>query len=169
MEREERLCGIERVGEVADAALAATQQLDDSQARRIGEGAKATSRELDVGEDRRTHGDMIHQYLLMCQVAAAATSGAFPARAPSDGVAAAAPRTRRPRRSTSSVSARISSRAGTRKSWKRGVRLSPAAETRFTARRLERARRTRAALLVSAASMKVPFPASATARRMSGR
>ena len=85
MEGEPRLRGIEVVGELAHAALAAAKLLEDLEARFVGERVKEHGGAGEIGAMHRCgHGSMIHQCFLMRQEGRRATrfaSSTVPAEA----------------------------------------------------------------------------------------
>src|SRR5437879_9194605 len=56
VERQARLSGLQHVGQVAHALLAAAQSLDDPEPRRIGQRAKQCGRALEIPVRRGRHG-----------------------------------------------------------------------------------------------------------------
>src|SRR5437879_8030324 len=56
VKRQARLAGLQHVGQVAHALLAAAQSLDDPEPRRIGQRAKQRGRALQILVRRRGHG-----------------------------------------------------------------------------------------------------------------
>src|SRR5665213_1014926 len=56
VKRKSRLRGVEIVGELADAALAASKNLEDFETGRVGEGVKELSGSSEVGGDGSGHG-----------------------------------------------------------------------------------------------------------------
>src|SRR5204863_9186990 len=68
VERQARLAGLEGVGEIAHALLAAAEPLDDLQARGISQRVKQLGGPLEVGRGCR-HGSIMNKYFLISQAA----------------------------------------------------------------------------------------------------
>ena len=66
MERESRLSGVQRVGQLADTPLSFPKQLDDLEPGLVGEGVEELDRALGSGMGYYCHAS-IYQEILVCQ------------------------------------------------------------------------------------------------------
>lgn len=76
MERQARLRGVESVGELADAALAFAEELDDLEPGLVGQRVEQVDRAGGFRLDRRSHGHNISRNLVMSRALRADLSDA---------------------------------------------------------------------------------------------